>query len=101
MARLRETWNFAGDAPLAVVGGCRRPTATPAASASSSISRIHPRAASSCPLSGQPARAFIALAKQLGRQDCASVLQETLEEEKATDAKLTTIAESRVNKQAV
>jgi ferritin-like metal-binding protein YciE len=43
---------------------------------------------------------LVALAKQLGRQDCASVLQQTLEEEKATDAKLTAIAESRVNKQA-
>jgi ferritin-like metal-binding protein YciE len=34
-------------------------------------------------------------AKQLGRNDCASVLQQTLEEEKAAD-KLTTIADSRV-----
>ncbi|KAA2211404.1 YciE/YciF ferroxidase family protein [Teichococcus oryzae] len=44
---------------------------------------------------------LIALAKELGRADCASVLQQTLEEEKATDAKLTQIAESRVNKQAI
>jgi ferritin-like metal-binding protein YciE len=40
---------------------------------------------------------LIAWAKELGRSDCASVLQETLEEEKAADAKLTRIAESRLN----
>jgi ferritin-like metal-binding protein YciE len=44
---------------------------------------------------------LIAWARQLGRNDCASVLQQTLEEEKATDRKLTTIAESRVNRVAV
>ncbi|HEY0419608.1 MAG TPA: ferritin-like domain-containing protein [Acetobacteraceae bacterium] len=44
---------------------------------------------------------LIAYAKQLGRDDCASVLHETLEEEKATDKKLTTIAESRVNQRAI
>ena len=44
---------------------------------------------------------LIAFARQLGRDDCASVLQETLEEEKATDQKLTEIAEARVNRQAV
>jgi ferritin-like metal-binding protein YciE len=43
---------------------------------------------------------LIAYAKQLGRNDCASVLQETLEEEKGADRKLTAIAESRVNRQA-
>jgi ferritin-like metal-binding protein YciE len=43
---------------------------------------------------------LIAFAKQLGRDDCASVLQQTLEEEKAADKKLTTIADSRVNKMA-
>ncbi|WP_043367238.1 ferritin-like domain-containing protein [Belnapia sp. F-4-1] len=43
---------------------------------------------------------LIAFAKQLGRQDCASVLQQTLDEEKATDQKLTALAESRVNRQA-
>jgi ferritin-like metal-binding protein YciE len=43
---------------------------------------------------------LIALARQLGRRDCASVLEQTLEEEKATDKKLTEIAESRVNRQA-
>jgi ferritin-like metal-binding protein YciE len=44
---------------------------------------------------------LIAYAKQLGRSDCAEVLQETLAEEKAADQKLTSIAESRVNQQAV
>ena len=43
---------------------------------------------------------LIAFAKQLGRADCASVLQQTLDEEKATDAKLTALAESRVNRKA-
>ena len=40
---------------------------------------------------------LIAWAKQLGRNDCATVLAKTLEEEKATDKKLTTLAESKVN----
>jgi ferritin-like metal-binding protein YciE len=43
---------------------------------------------------------LIAWAKQLGRPDCARVLQQNLEEEKATDKKLTAIAESKVNKKA-
>jgi ferritin-like metal-binding protein YciE len=43
---------------------------------------------------------LIAWAKQLGRNDCAGVLQKTLDEEKATDRKLTTLAESRVNLRA-
>lgn len=43
---------------------------------------------------------LIAYAKELGRHDCAGVLQQTLDEEKATDKKLTAIAESRVNKLA-
>ena len=43
---------------------------------------------------------LVAFAKQLGRQDCAGVLQQTLDEEKATDKKLTAIAESRVNQKA-
>jgi len=43
---------------------------------------------------------LIAWAKQLGRDDCASVLEETLREEKATDDKLTQIAERGVNRQA-
>jgi ferritin-like metal-binding protein YciE len=40
---------------------------------------------------------LIAWAKQLGRPDCAAVLAETLAEEKATDEKLTTMAESKAN----
>ena len=44
---------------------------------------------------------LIAFAKQLGRDDCASVLQQNLDEEKATDAKLTALAESRINAKAV
>ena len=43
---------------------------------------------------------LVAFAKQLGREDCASVLQQNLEEEKATDKKLTAIAESKVNRKA-
>ncbi|HET7124290.1 MAG TPA: ferritin-like domain-containing protein [Bradyrhizobium sp.] len=43
---------------------------------------------------------LIAWAKQLGRNDCASVLQKTLEEEKATDKKLTALAESKINLRA-
>jgi len=35
---------------------------------------------------------LIAWAKQPGRNDCASVLQKTLDEERATDRKLTTLA---------
>ena len=42
-----------------------------------------------------------AWARQLGRGDCASLLEETLDEEKATDLKLTAIAEARVNRVAV
>ena len=40
---------------------------------------------------------LIAWARQLGRSDCAGVLEPTLEEEKAADLKLTAIAEARVN----
>jgi ferritin-like metal-binding protein YciE len=43
---------------------------------------------------------LIAWAKQLGRADCASVLEKTLNEEKAADRKLTTLAEGGVNRQA-
>ena len=43
---------------------------------------------------------LIAFAKQLGRADCASVLQQNLDEEKATDRKLTALAESKVNRKA-
>lgn len=43
---------------------------------------------------------LIAWANELGRSDCASILQKNLDEEKATDKKLTELAESRVNLQA-
>ena len=43
---------------------------------------------------------LIAWAQQLGRSDCANVLQQNLEEEKAADRKLTAIAESKVNRKA-
>ena len=43
---------------------------------------------------------LIAWAEQLGRSDCATVLQQNLDEEKATDKKLTSIAESKVNRKA-
>ena len=44
---------------------------------------------------------LIAWARQLGRNDCASVLEQNLKEEKAADQKLTEIAEARVNRVAV
>ena len=43
---------------------------------------------------------LIAWAKRLGRTDVAKVLQQTLNEEKAADKKLTVIAESKVNLKA-
>jgi ferritin-like metal-binding protein YciE len=43
---------------------------------------------------------LIAWARQLGRLDCASVLEQTLQEEKAADARLTTIAEGGINRKA-
>ena len=43
---------------------------------------------------------LIAWAKQLGRNDCVGLLQKTLDEERATDKKLTTLAESKVNLRA-
>ena len=43
---------------------------------------------------------LIAWAKQLGRNDCASVLKQNLDEEYAADKKLTAIAESKVNRKA-
>ena len=43
---------------------------------------------------------LIAWAKRLGRDDCASVLAENLAEEKATDQRLTAMAESAVNRKA-
>jgi ferritin-like metal-binding protein YciE len=43
---------------------------------------------------------LVAWANQLGRSDCASVLQKNLDEEKAADKKLTALAESKVNRKA-
>ena len=43
---------------------------------------------------------LIAWARELGRDDCADELEATLEEEKAADAKLTEVAEGRVNEDA-
>jgi ferritin-like metal-binding protein YciE len=43
---------------------------------------------------------LIAWAKQLGRNDVVSLLQQTLDEEKATDQKLTSMAEAHVNRKA-
>jgi ferritin-like metal-binding protein YciE len=41
-----------------------------------------------------------AWARELGREDCARILEETLAEEKATDQKLSGLAEARLNRQA-
>jgi ferritin-like metal-binding protein YciE len=43
---------------------------------------------------------LIAWAKQLGRNDVVTLLNQTLDEEKATDKKLTSMAESGVNRKA-
>ena len=43
---------------------------------------------------------LIAWAKQLGRDDCAAILKQTLDEEYATDDKLTKMAEAKVNAKA-
>src|ERR1700742_3118827 len=43
---------------------------------------------------------LLSWARELGRTDCVSLLQKTLEEEKATDQKLTTLAEGKVNLRA-
>jgi ferritin-like metal-binding protein YciE len=43
---------------------------------------------------------LVAWAKRLGRNDCASVLQKSLDEEKAADKKLTQIAETALNLKA-
>jgi ferritin-like metal-binding protein YciE len=43
---------------------------------------------------------LVAWAQQLGRDDTAAVLQRTLDEEKATDKKLTTLAERKINRKA-
>ena len=43
---------------------------------------------------------LIALARQLGHTDCVPLLQQTLDEERTADRKLTDIAESQVNRKA-
>lgn len=43
---------------------------------------------------------LIAWADLMGRKDCANLLRQNLEEEKATDAKLTSLAETRLNRKA-
>jgi ferritin-like metal-binding protein YciE len=43
---------------------------------------------------------LIAWAKQMGRSDAATLLNQTLEEEKATDKKLTQMAEAGINRRA-
>jgi len=43
---------------------------------------------------------LIAWAKQMGRTDVATLLTQTLEEEKAADKKLTSMAEAQVNRKA-
>jgi ferritin-like metal-binding protein YciE len=43
---------------------------------------------------------LVAWATALGRNDCATLLKQNLDEEKATDKKLTALAESKVNRKA-
>jgi len=43
---------------------------------------------------------LIAWARELGRDDCASILEQTLPEEKTADLKPTEIAEARINRLA-
>ena len=43
---------------------------------------------------------LVTWAKQLGRDDCARLLNDTLGEEKETDEKLTRLAETRLNAKA-
>ena len=43
---------------------------------------------------------LVAWAEQMGRRDVIAPLQKTLDEEKATDKKLTAMAESNINKKA-
>jgi len=43
---------------------------------------------------------LIAWAKELGRADCASLLEESLQEEQATDTKLNKLATAKVNQKA-
>ena len=47
-----------------------------------------------------PLAPLFAWAKRLGRQDYLALLQQNLDEEKATDKKLTAMAEAKVNRKA-
>ena len=43
---------------------------------------------------------LVSWSKQLGRDEAATILQSILDEERATDEKLTKLAESKINKKA-
>jgi ferritin-like metal-binding protein YciE len=43
---------------------------------------------------------LVAWARRIGRNDCADLLQQNLDEEKGADKKLTAIAESKLNRRA-
>lgn len=43
---------------------------------------------------------LVSWARQLGRNDCAAILRQTLEDEKAMDRRLTELAETQINYQA-
>jgi ferritin-like metal-binding protein YciE len=43
---------------------------------------------------------LVAWARALAKDECATILEETLEEERATDAKLTKLAEAQLNRHA-
>ncbi|MNL78339.1 hypothetical protein D3C87_2046990 [compost metagenome] len=43
---------------------------------------------------------LVAWAKQLGREDCAALLKQNLDEEAATDEKLTQLAMTGINRKA-
>ena len=50
--------------------------------------------------SGKPLSELAAWAEEMGHRDVIALFKRTLDEEKATDAKLTQIAESRLNRRA-
>jgi ferritin-like metal-binding protein YciE len=43
---------------------------------------------------------LVAFARQLGREECAKLFEETLAEEKETDRKLSALAEGQINRKA-
>ena len=73
-----------------IIGDCRDPEVLDAAMLSSAQAVEHYEMTRYGTL--------IAFARQLGRTDVADVLGKTLEEEKATDLKLSDIAKTRINK---